>query len=203
MDPHVRPHHEDRDQTHTTVVARAASSVTRRSVVSGAAAGALAVALGLGNRRVLGAAQEYTPLTAPTGVAIQMMGVGQPSTTPGMELTLRRTTIAPGGGLPPHSHPGALVIVVESGTWGYTALGGGVQLTRAAVAGTPSPAEAMEFGAQVTLTAGDALFVEDPEDDFRNVGDDDVVLLVAGLTPVGEPFTTLMDAMDMEGTPTS
>ncbi len=53
-----------------------------------------------------------------------------------MELVLRRTTIAPGGGLPPHSHPGSIVIVVDAGTWGYTPLGGTIQLTRAAVDGT-------------------------------------------------------------------
>ncbi|MDQ3655223.1 MAG: hypothetical protein M3457_09100 [Chloroflexota bacterium] len=42
-----------------------------------------------------------------------------------------------------------------------------------------------------TLSAGNWLFVEDPEDDIRNAGEDDVVLFVAGLTRVGEPFTTL------------
>lgn len=59
------------------------------------------------------------------------------------------------------------------------------------------------MGTELTLTAGAALFVEDPQDDFRSLGDEDVVLLVAGLTPVGEPFTTLMDGMGTEGTPTS
>ena len=198
MDPNVRPRHEEPIPTATT--ARPASSVTRRAVFGAATAGALAV--GLGSRRDLGAraAQDPPPLTAPAGVTIQVIGAGQPSTTPGMELTLRRTTIAPGGGLPPHSHPGALVIVVESGTWSYTALGGGIELTRAAVDGTATPAESVTTGVEVTLTAGDALFVEDPQDAFRNLGDDDVVLLVAGLTPVGEPFTTLMD-MGTEGTP--
>ena len=199
MDPHVRPRHEEPILTSTTVAGRAAPPVTRRAVVGGVTAGALA--LGLTGRIGARAAQDPPPLTAPVGVTIQVIGSGQPSTTPGMELTLRRTTIAPGGGLPPHSHPGALVIVVESGTWDYTALGGGIQLTRAAVDGTPTPAESVTIGAEITLTAGDAIFVEDPQDAFRNLGDEDVVLLVAGLTPVGEPFTMLMDDMNMEGTP--
>ena len=180
---------------------RSASSVTRRAVMGGAAA--VAAALGLGGRLGARARQESTPLPGPVGVTAQLMGAGQPAATPGMELTLRRVTLAPGGGIPPHSHPGALLIVVESGTWGHTALGGTAQLTRAAVAGTPTPAEPVTIGTEVTLTAGDALFVEDPQDDFRNLGEDDVVLLVAGLTPVGEPFTTLMPGMDTEGTPTS
>ena len=42
-------------------------------------------------------------------------------------------------------------------------------------------------GAEVILAAGDWLLVEDA---VRNAGDDDVVLLIAGLTRIGEPFTT-------------
>ncbi len=55
------------------------------------------------------------------------------------------------------------------------------------------------MGTEVILTKGDALFVEDPQDDIRNAGDDDVVLLIAGLTPVGEPFTTFMTDAEMGG----
>ena len=65
----------------------------------------------------------------------------------------------------------------------------------------PTPAENLEMGTEVILTAGDWLFVEDPEDDVRNAGDDDVVLLIAGLTRVGEPFTTFMTHEQMAGTP--
>jgi hypothetical protein len=60
----------------------------------------------------------------------------------------------------------------------------------------------MPVGAEVILAAGDWLFVEDPRDDIRNAGEDDVVLLIAGLTRVGEPFTTLMPGMAMDATPT-
>ena len=116
-----------------------------------------------------------------------------------MELVLRRTTIAPGGGVPPHSHPGSIVLVVDAGTWGYTSLGGTIRLTRAAVDGTPTPAEEVPIGVEVILTKGDALFVEDPQDEIRNAGEDDVVLLIAGLTPVGVDFQTMLG--DTEGTP--
>ena len=139
------------------------------------------------------AAQGASPAASPvaaTGVTAEAMGVGQPASAPGLELSLRRITIAPGGKIPAHSHPGALVIFVEAGTWGYTSLGGTIQLTRAAAEGTPAPAEEMPIGTEVILNAGDWLFVEDPQDDVRNAGEDDVVLLVAGLTQVGEPFTT-------------
>ncbi len=149
------------------------------------------------------AAQEASPAATPMGArgtTTQAMGVGQPASAPGLELSLRRITIAPGGGVPAHSHPGALVIFVEAGTWGYTALGGTVQLTRVAVGGTPTPSETMPIGTEVILNPGDWLFVEDPHDDVRNAGQDNVVLLVAGLTRIGEPFTTFME---MGGTPVS
>jgi len=178
---------------------RSTSSVTRRTVMG--AATAVAVALGLGGRLGARAAQESTPMTETVGVVGDILGTGQPTATPGMELILRRTTISPGGGIPPHSHPGALVLVVDSGTWGYTPLGGTVRLTRAAVDGTPTPAEELPMGVEVILTKGDALFVEDPQDEIRNAGEDDVVLLIAGLTPVGEDFSTMLSNMDMEGTP--
>jgi len=145
------------------------------------------------------AAQDATPGTAPAagpvGVTATLFGSGQPSLVPGHELSLRRVTIAPGGGIPAHTHPGALVIYLESGTWGYIPLDGVAQLTRAAVNGTPSPAEDMVVGTETVLQPGDWIYVEDPADDIRNAGDDPVVLWIAGLTPVGEPFTTLMPEM--------
>jgi quercetin dioxygenase-like cupin family protein len=170
-------------------------SVSRRDAVVRLGAGGLGLALAA--RGVSAAAQEATPLTETVGVVGDILGAGQPTSTPEMELVLRRTTIAPGGGIPPHSHPGSIVIVVDAGTWGYTPLGGTIQLTRAAVNGTPAPAEEVPLGTEVILTKGDALFVEDPQDDIRNVGEDDVVLLIAALTPVGEDFQTLLG--DEEG----
>ena len=184
VDPLAQPRHAD---------------LSRRAVMGGAAA--LAAALGLGSRLGARAAQDATPPAASGDVLVGLLGSGQPTSTPGMELILRRTVFAPGEGIPPHSHPGSIVIVVDAGTWSYTPLGGSIRLTRAAVDGTPTPAEEVEMGVELILTKGDALFVEDPQDDIRNAGEDDVVLLIAGLTPVGEPFTTLMDDMEMEGTP--
>lgn len=183
---------------------RSSLSVSRRTAVTGLGTGALFTALlsrGFGQA----AAQESTPAitSGGQGVTAELLGAGQPSTTPGMELTLRRVVLAPGGGLAPHSHPGALVIYVESGTWGHTALGGTAQLTRAAQGGTPQPMEEMETGVEVILTAGDVLFVDNPQDHVRNAGEDDVVLLIAGLTPVGEPFTTFLEDDHTSATPTS
>ncbi len=182
------------------------ADITRRTALRLGGTGLAALLLGGSTRPRYLDAQEATPAASPTGAigtTAQIMGSGQPAATPGLELTLRRITHTPGGRVPAHSHPGALVIFVERGTWGYTPLGGTVQLTRAATGGTPTPSEALPMGTEVLLTAGDWLFVEDPQDDVRNAGEDDVVLLIAGLTRVGEPFTAFMTDMEMEATPAS
>lgn len=180
---------------------RSMSTLTRRTALVGLGTGGVGLFLAARSLSLAGA-QDATPAPmGAVGVTIQLMGGGQPTTAPGLELTLRRTTIAPGGRLPAHSHPGSHVIVVEAGTWGYTPLGGTAQLTRAGAAGTPTPGETLPFGTEVILTVGDWLFVEEPQDDIRNAGEDDVVLLVAALATIGEPFTTFLSDMNMESTP--
>jgi hypothetical protein len=154
--------------------------------------------------RAQDATPAASPAAGPVGVTAELLGSGETSIAPGHELSLRRITIAPGGGIPAHTHPGALVIYLESGTWGYIALTEGTQLTRAAVNGTPSPTEEMAVGEEIILNPGDWIYVEDPSDDIRNAGNEPVVLWVAGLTRVGEPFTTIMTdmaGMEMGATP--
>ena len=153
--------------------------------------------------RAQDATPAASPAAGPVGVTAELLGRGETTIAPGHELSLRRITIEPGGGIPAHTHPGALVIYLESGTWGYTALGGTASLTRAAVNGTPGPTEDMPVGTEVILNPGDWLYVEEPADDIRNAGDEPVVLWVAGLTRVGEPFTAIMtDMAGMGATPT-
>jgi hypothetical protein len=176
-------------------------SPTRRVVMGGASA--IAVALAFGRRIGSAAAQEATPPPTPIGVDSSLLGSGVPTSAPGMELSLLRTTIAPGGVLPPHIHPGPFVIAVDAGTWGYTPQKGSVKLTRAAAGGSPTPAEEATLGVELVLTKGDFLFLEDASQDWmRNAGEDEVVLLIAGLVPVGQDFGTLLDEMDT-GTPTT
>ena len=162
------------------------------------------------------AAQEQSPDVSPgpspagspaaspaAAISTVILGGGETAAAPGHELTLRRVTLPPGTGIPAHTHPGALVIYIEQGTWGYTALSGTARLTRAAADGaSPAPAEDLAMGTELTLNAGDVLFVEDPGDAIRNVGQDDVVLLIAGLTRVGEPFTTVTEDAEAAPSPT-
>jgi len=177
------------------------SSATRRAVMGGVSG--LAAALAFGRRIGSAAAQEATPTSDPIGVDSRLIGAGVPTAVPDMELALLRTTMAPGGVLPPHMHPGPFVIAVDAGTWGYTPQKGSVKLTRAAGDGSSTPAEEAPLGVELILTKGDFLFLEDASQDWmRNAGEDEVVLLIAGLVPVGQDFGTLLAEMDT-GTPTT
>jgi quercetin dioxygenase-like cupin family protein len=186
---------------------RTPADLSRRDAAVRLGGGALAALLLAAGLRGAGA-QDATPgaTGGATGTTAHLLGGGQPAAAPGLELTLRRIVHVPGARVPAHAHPGTLIIWVEAGSWGYTPLGGSARITRAGVtapAATPgsqpfggteaATGEELPLGAEVILTAGDWLFVEDPEDDVRNAGDDDVVLLVAGLTRVGEAFTSFFN----------
>ncbi len=175
------------------------SSPTRRAVMGGASA--LAVALAFGRRIGSAAAQEATPTSDPIGIDSVLLGAGVLTSAPGTELLLLRTTMAPGGVLPPHIHRGPFVIAVESGTWGYTPQKGSVKLTRAAAGGSFTPAEEAMLDVELILSKGDFLFIEDASQDWmRNAGEDEVVLFIAALNPLGQDFGTLVDELDT-GTP--
>ena len=171
---------------------------TRRAVLSGI--GGLSLAALFASRQASVAAQDATPGAAPAGMVgltAQLMGTGQPASAPGLELTLRRLTIAPGGSIAAHRHPGALVFIIEAGTSSYTVLGGTARVSRPAGDGTPTPAEDVPVGAEAILNPGDWVFADgdpsgdpgiDPSDIAVNAGADDLVILIAGLTRAGEPF---------------
>jgi len=183
-------------------VAQSASSVTRRAVMGSASA--LAVAMGLGFHPGSSgvSAQESTPTADPIGIDSVLIGSGVLASAPGTELVLLRTKMAPGGVLPPHIHRGPFVIAVESGTWGYTPQKGSVTVTRAAAGGSATEGEEAMLDEELILTKGDFLFIADASQDWmRNAGDDEVVLFIAGLNPVGQDFGTLLSELD-DATPT-
>ena len=87
--------------------------------------------------------------------------------------------------------------------WGYTPQKGSVTVTRAATDGNFPPAEEAMLDVELILTKGDFLFIEDASQDWmRNAGDDELVLFIAALNPVGQDFGILLSEMDT-GTPTT
>ncbi len=180
--------------------------VSRRAAVRGMGGAGLAALLLTGgvHSRARPAHSASLPPTQATGVFVLGLGGGEPAATPGLELTLRRVTVAPGGVVPAHSHPGALVIAVEAGAFAYTALGGTALVYRASADGTPAieaTAEAAPIGTEIVLGPGEWLFADNPQDVLRNAGDEDLVFLIAGLTRLDQPFTQFMDDMPMDAKP--
>ena len=137
-------------------------------------------------------AQEATP--AAGELVPELLGHGLPTAAPGFDLSLYRATFGAGAALPPHSHPGASIVYVESGTLAFTSLEGEARLIRAGTAATPeAEGEVLAADTEVMLTAGDALFFPDVHSDAaRNAGDGPLVLLLANLYTEGEPVLTMM-----------
>ena len=146
------------------------------------------------------AAQEATPAADPlAGVTIEALGGGMPAAAPGHALSLLRVTFAPGASIPPHTQPGALVVAVEAGTFGFTVTQGQAQVTRAAApGGTPVAAEQLAPGTEVLLGPGDAVYHDaDTGHTGRNAGDGPLVLVIATLFDPNQPAFIFTD-----GTPT-
>src|SRR5687767_8772213 len=75
----------------------------------------LALGSALVSRALPTTAQQATPAIGSVGVSGGAVGSGEPEMAPGYLLSLRRGVFEPGGIVPLHQHPGALVIYIESG----------------------------------------------------------------------------------------
>jgi len=153
-----------------------------------------AVVLGIGLLAAVGggawsvAQTETTPPPANEGITAEVLASAQPSNAPGQELAIRRVTFAPGGGLVPHTHPGAQLIWLESGTLHLVVVEGELPIQRAPSAATPGPSETLSGGQEADLLPGDS-WVE-PEGVVHyavNTGSEPAVLRVATLYAAGEP----------------
>lgn len=140
-----------------------------------------------------------TPPAETTGVTSQVLAATEPMSAPGQELAVRLTTIAPAGGLVPHTHPGTQLIWLEAGTLHLVAVEGEVPITRAPNDGTPGPAETLVSGQETVLNPGDSWVEAEGVVHYGvNIGDEPAVLRVATLYPAGEPA-----ARPVAATPTS
>ncbi len=140
-------------------------------------------------------AQEGIPVELPcvTGVTAFPIGQAMPDDLGGQVLALERLEIAPGGGFTPHTHPGTLVVSIESGTLDLTQLDHAhMEITRAS-----GESETMTQGSPTTLNPGD-WFVE-PEGMVHtafNTGDAPTVVLLTGVIDPSQPLVQCV-----EGTP--
>lgn len=151
------------------------------------------------NSASLAAPPEPQPVTLPcaTDMSIQMLGNTEPAAAAGQSLVLVRAIFAPGGGIGPHTHPGTLVISVESGAFGFTLaddqMGGEMMVMRSGEAGTPVAAEPMTPGNEVVLHPGDWVVETGMVHSARAVGDEPAIVVFSGLAEAGQPLTTCVE----------
>ena len=139
---------------------------------------------------------EPQPVDLPCAenISAQPLGRGEPANAEGQALVLTRLIFAPGGSLGPHTHPGTLIVTVESGTFGFTLLEEGeMTIHRAASDGTPAAEESVTMGEEIELTAGDWFMETGMVHSARSIGDEPVVNVFAGLVEAGEPVTQCVD----------
>jgi mannose-6-phosphate isomerase-like protein (cupin superfamily) len=149
----------------------------------------------------IGQAQQSTPAAgAATGVTTEVLGRFPSELAPGQALALLRITFAPGGSVAPHTHPGETVFHLAAGTLQFTLHEGEARLVRAVngtpSAATPTAAEAIPVGEEITLRAGDTIYYDAAVlQSERNDGAENAVVLVANLRGVDEPARQFHDAM--------
>jgi quercetin dioxygenase-like cupin family protein len=147
--------------------------------------------------------QGGQPIDLPcvTDSTVQPVGQAMPSDASGQALVVLRITIGPGGGFTAHTHPGTLVVVIESGQFEYTMLDDMPQtIMRGGSAATPGASEQATKGVPVMLGPGD-WFVE-PKGMIHaasNPGTDPTVVLITGLVDPNQPFVQCVES----ATPTS
>lgn len=112
-----------------------------------------------------------------------------PAGAPGRTLGLARVTVAPGGALALHRHPGTQTAYIQQGTLTYTVVRGGVvRVQRGNPESDPELVRTIRPGQTARLTAG-LWIVERPGTIHRaaNLGDERIVLYIASLFRTGAP----------------
>lgn len=143
-------------------------------------------------------AQEVPPpkpvdLSCATNASAQVLSTG-PVHDGTQSLVLVRMILGPGGSVGPHTHPGHLSVVVESGALGFTLLDDGeMSINRAATADTESTPEPLVRDQQVTLNPGDSFFEMGMVHSATNLSDGETTLLIAGVIEAGQPLASCVD----------
>ncbi len=137
---------------------------------------------------------EPQPVTleCATDMRTQMLGNTPLASVEGQSLVLVRAYFGVGGGIGPHTHPGTLVVVVESGQFGVTLEEDshmGMAVMRASESGTPAE-EMLVPGEEAVLEPGDYFIETGMVHSARTVGDEPVVVTFTGMLETGQPGTS-------------
>jgi quercetin dioxygenase-like cupin family protein len=131
------------------------------------------------------------------GVSAEVFASAPTDRAPGQTVYLARFVFEPGAEIFPHSHPGTVVLGVQSGSFGWTLLEGTAHVMRGAASGITDPSEDLtEPGTEVILEPGDAISYEDDVvHTARGAGNEETVVLGTLVLTSGEPL--LMPAEEM------
>ncbi len=128
-------------------------------------------------------AQDGATADPLAGTTVEALGSIGPEAAPDHALSYLRLTLAPGETIPAHHHPGAVVLVVESGLFETTFTEGEAVVMRSA----GMVEETVSAGDTALLEPDDSLAYENASHTMTNAGDDPLVLRVAALLAAGEP----------------
>ncbi|HKI59375.1 MAG TPA: cupin domain-containing protein [Trueperaceae bacterium] len=159
------------------------SNLSRRRCGASRLLGAALLALALG-----GAAVGLAQADPMAGVTTEALGSLPSAGAPGYTLVFLRITMQPGANIPAHSHPGDVVVVVQSGKFGTSFVRGQGTVTRAAVGGADAVQATLKAGDSAVLLPGDSLaYGGSAGHTMSNAGDTPLVLLVSALLADGQP----------------
>ena len=162
---------------------------------------ALAIILSVGFVSISGrgaVAQDNPPsnpieLPCATDVSAQVLGK-TPVNDGEMTLMLVRVIFAPGGSIAAHTHPGTMVITVESGQFGFTVIDEGeMVVNRAATADSEASVEPMAHGEEIVINPGDWTVETGMIHTARNLSDEPTTVLLAAMIDAGQPLTICVD----------
>lgn len=142
-----------------------------------------------------------SPIDLPcvTGASSQLLGA-TPVEDGSQTLVLARVLLEPGGSIGEHTHPGTLVVVIESGVFGLTLVDDGeMMVTRAATADSEAIQEPLVVGEETTLEPGDSFVEHGMVHTASNLGDEQTTVLISALIETGQPLTACVEAATPTG----
>lgn len=160
---------------------------------------AFILAIGLASMSASTAVAQENPPPKPidlpcvTNVAVQVLG-STPVNDGEQNLMSVRVIFGPGGSIAAHTHPGTMVITVESGSLGFTLLSEGeMTLNRAATADAEASTEPMRQGEEVVINPGDGTVETGMIHTARNLSGEPTTVLLAAMIDAGQPLTICAD----------
>jgi len=118
------------------------------------------------------------------GTTTEALGSFTPDNAEGQTLVFLRITMEPGARIDAHNHPGSVILVVNSGTFGTEFTQGEGLITRSG----EENAETVRPGTEQVMEVGDSLaYGGSAAHTMVNAGDEPLVLMVSALLDPEQP----------------